>query len=591
MTMIKSLILLSAPLLVVSEQLRGEPTNFDSVSEGLVFESVPEPQFDRRRILAEIHGGHVPDLYYHDVPHGEEQDERPYVPMVFDGEEEGTAASEAEGEESVDVPIVRYAPVARKLRRVTAPVNKAKKESLRDVDAPLLQPVTPQDRVLQECATGEKYFKIDLTTDNYGFENRWTLKTTDGDLVQKGPLDNTNYADNTRYLGGFCVAPGSYVFTVYDKFKDGMCCGTGAGSYAVELDGVPMFASPSGDEDWETREHFFTIEGSGDDRSAEDEESEPEGWDWDADYEDTGDYDEDFDEFDDLGGLSQTRASSFGGCQALKVSFKVDKHGRETSVYVKKSGSSKSVLSSVKQVGAYQTKTLSKCVPPGTYTVTFKDPDGLCCRGGQGWFKISVRGTQLASGGYFVGSKSFTVKVGHNYQRGMSARDKQYLAAHNSRRRKWHRNAGKSYKALRWSSTLASAASGYARKLLGSCASAGIVHAKGVEDGENLAKNKGTGQWGKLYPVNNIVTRWVEREAKWSYPKNAHLTQAIWRATSYLGCGESVKKMSNGDTCRIQVCRYTRAGNCNVRNGNWRSEAFKDDTACGRPCPSEGCYA
>ena len=116
---------------------------------------------------------------------------------------------------------------------------------------PQLQPITPQDRRLQECADGEKYFKIDLTTDNYGFENRWTLKTTDGDLVQKGPPDNTNYADNTRYLGGFCVAPGSYVFTVYDKFKDGMCCGTGAGSYAVELDGLPMFASPAGDEDWE----------------------------------------------------------------------------------------------------------------------------------------------------------------------------------------------------------------------------------------------------------------------------------------------------------------------------------------------------
>jgi hypothetical protein len=51
------------------------------------------------------------------------------------------------------------------------------------------------------------------------------------------------------------VSPGEYVFTVYDKFKDGMCCGTGAGSYAVSLDGEEVFGSPTGDEDWETREH------------------------------------------------------------------------------------------------------------------------------------------------------------------------------------------------------------------------------------------------------------------------------------------------------------------------------------------------
>jgi hypothetical protein len=383
------------------------------------------------------------------------------------------------------------------------------------------------------------------------------------------------------------VSPGEYVFTVYDKFKDGMCCGTGAGSYAVSLDGEEVFGSPTGDEDWETREHRFTIKGE---VSVDEEETEPAGWDWDQDYEDVGDYDAEFDDFDDLGGLASTRAMSFGGCQNLKVQFKVDKYGKETSVYVKKQGSSKAVMSSVKEVGAYQTKTMQKCLPPGTYTVQFKDQDGLCCKNGKGWFKIGVRGTELATGGYFIGSKSFTIKVGHNYQNGMSARDKQYLSAHNSRRRSYHRSAGTSYRPLRWSSSLASAASGYARKLLGSCTSTGIKHAPGVQDGENLAKNKGTGQWGSLYPVNNIVRRWVEREATWPYPKNAHLTQAVWRPTQYLGCGESVKKMSNGDTCRIQVCRYTKAGNCNVKNGNWRAVAFQDDSSCGRDCPSEGCY-
>lgn len=451
-----------------------------------------------------------------------------------------------------------------------------------------LQPI--QTRTLQTtCPPSSKYFSLDLTTDNYGFENRWTLKATDGTLVQKGPPTESNYADNTRYVGGFCVEAGDYVFTMYDKFKDGMCCGTGAGSYEVTVGGERIFGSPSGDEDWETREHYFTVEGE-EDNADGDEETDPEDWDWDAEYVDEGDYDENFDDFDDLGGLASDRSTGYRGCQTLKVQFKVDKYGKETTVQVKKKGSSKAIMSSVKNVGAYQTKSLSKCVPAGTYTVSLRDNDGLCCKSGKGWYKISVRGTELASGGYFIGSKSHTIKVGYNYQKSMNTRDKQFLAAHNSRRRTYHRKAGVSYKPLRWSSSLKSAASIYANKLLSSCSSTGIKHDK-TQDGENLAKNKGKGAWGKQYPVNNIVSRWVEREAGWSYPKNAHLTQAVWRATSYLGCGESVKKMSNGDTCRMQVCRYTRAGNCNVRNGNWRAEAFKDDTACGRPCPSEGCYA
>jgi len=540
----KSLLLLTtAPLLIAAQTTAHYE---ESVSDGLIFESnEAEQQVDRARILAEVHGGIV---------------------------------NESSGNR----------PIARRLRRVKK-ADVEGKESLRDLNAPLLEPIP--HRALEECDPSSQYFSLDLTTDNYGFENRWTLKSaSDGTLIQKGPPADSNYADNTRYVGGFCVPAGEYVFSVYDKFKDGMCCGTGVGKYEVTLGGERMFGSPTGDEDWEVREHYFTVVGSEEDEDGVDEETNVDDWDWDADYVDEGDYDENFDDFDDLGGLAAGRATGTRGCQTLKVQFKVDKYGKETTVQVKKKGSNNAILKSVKNVGAYQTKTLSKCVPSGTYTVTFRDQDGLCCKNGQGWYKISVRGTELASGGYFVGSKSHTIKVGHDYQSSMTARDKQYLSGHNSRRRTYHQNAGKSYRPLRWSTTLKSAANTYARKLLNSCSSTGIKH-DSTQDGENLAKNKGSGKWGQLYPVDNIMSRWVENEAKWSYPKNAHLTQAIWRATSYLGCGESVKKLGNGQTCRMQVCRYTRAGNCNVRNGNWRAEAFKDDTACGRPCPSEGCYA
>lgn len=46
--------------------------------------------------------------------------------------------------------------------------------------------------------------------------------------------------------------------------------------------------------------------------------------------------------------------------------------------------------------------------------------------------------------------------------------------------------------------------------------------------GENLAKNVGNfAEWGKLYPPENIVRRWVDFEIGWLYPANAHLTQAV----------------------------------------------------------------
>ena len=84
---------------------------------------------------------------------------------------------------------------------------------------------------------------------------------------------------------------------------------------------------------------------------------------------------------------------------------------------------------------------------------------------------------------------------------------------------------------------------------------------------ENLAKNKG---WdgdeqlgmGKLYPPENIMRRWVDNEEFVGYPANAHLTQSLWRASRYLGCGDSYRDYPDGQVCRVQVCRYVRAGNC-----------------------------
>jgi len=535
-----SLLLILAPLIACQAdegRLGASLSNYESVGTGRIFTSKPQPPIDRERLLREM-----------EMTESIAMDQT----QEFDSE---VIPEDIVGD-SVGAPKIFSEPITRRLRKISGE-RKPRKESFRNNSVPVVEPAPEDDRHLQNCAPNQKYFKVDLTTDNYGFENSWTLKK-DGELVQKGPPSSSRYDDNTRYVGGFCLDEGNYVFSIKDQYKDGMC--SGEGSYEVFIDGALRFSSPSCDdgENWAQRDHTFSI-------SADN----------------TGDGSSIYDD------ANLTRASR---CQNVKIQLTIDKYGKETSLYLKNKSSGKTVMSSVKEVGAYQTKTLQDCVSPGTYTLLLQDMDGLCCKNGKGGYKVSVDGVDVVDGGYFIKSTSHTIKIGYDWTSSMSSRDKDWMSSHNSRRRTWHNNAGKEYRPVRWSSTLASAAEKWSKSLLSGCSSSGITHQGGVGDGENLAKNKGAGTWGSLYPTDKIVKRWVENEANLDYPHNAHLTQVIWYSTSYVGCGESLKSMGNSQSCRVQVCRYARPGNCSVKNGNWRAEAFKDDTGCGDPCPTEGCY-
>ena len=79
--------------------------------------------------------------------------------------------------------------------------------------------------------------------------------------------------------------------------------------------------------------------------------------------------------------------------------------------------------------------------------------------------------------------------------------------------------------------------------------------------GENLASNAGNGKWGAIRHPEKIMIRWVEKEANVGWPANAHLTQALWRATKFVGCYEHATRYKNGKgMCHIQVCRYAKPG-------------------------------
>lgn len=179
--------------------------------------------------------------------------------------------------------------------------------------------------------------------------------------------------------------------------------------------------------------------------------------------------------------------------------------------------------------------------------------DGICCRYGKGFFKISFNDEVVLEGGSFNANVSEILNVGYKPKRGMiSTREKRYLIAHNRRRKKWYKKHNLTDVPLKYSPELAKGAKAWANELLNACGIVGIEHEDYNPFGENLAKNLGNrSTFGQLYPVENIVGRWVEFEVGLPYPSNGHLTQVLWRASRYLGCGEAAKPYRGG-MCRVQ---------------------------------------
>ena len=78
---------------------------------------------------------------------------------------------------------------------------------------------------------------------------------------------------------------------------------------------------------------------------------------------------------------------------------------------------------------------------------------------------------------------------------------------------------------------------------------------------------------------------------------NSSFTQVLWRASKYVGCGESVRAIEGveGGYCRFQVCRYATAGNCNMGASrysdgkvNWKASVLNDELRrCTTSCTPE----
>ncbi len=76
-------------------------------------------------------------------------------------------------------------------------------------------------------------FMMTIVLDNYPSETTWDLSGSEGVVANGGPYSE---AGGTVEFSA-SLMPGDYVWTIYDQYGDGICCGFGNGSYELMLDG------------------------------------------------------------------------------------------------------------------------------------------------------------------------------------------------------------------------------------------------------------------------------------------------------------------------------------------------------------------
>lgn len=501
-------------------------------------------------------------------------------------------------------------------------------EAVEDADAPLKEYNQPDsmslintdlmgealgdqyDRRENSCGNGKSEVKLICKTDNYGYELSWVFIQRQGQgnkLIARGPRQGTNYADNQVYTGRWCVNNGNFLMQVQDKGQDGMCKNNyGCGYCRVLVNGKNAGQVVNDKNNWKVKNFQFRAQVSDPAFSARIDGTTTNN--------NAGEW---------CTKVRRVMKVPQGTCRLangqrghrVQIILKADKFGEETTVTVRRSGGNV-VLNMPAVVSSNSQQSREDCLPQGKYTVAVNDLDGVCCRYGQGFYKVLVDGNEVIKGGAFQGQEKNNFYAGYDWISSMTERDCEWWWAHDYRRRDWHTRCytgklstspqnwycNKTYRHLRWSNELKATAKDYAQRLLSTCDTVGIKHDK-TEEGENLAKNKGSGTWGVLRSSEAVTVRFVDKEEFWGWNRNAHLTQAMWRPSQYIGCAESVKDMGGNRMCRFQVCRYARAGNCLMgqydsgSGNNWMKPMMADESPCPPQCPgggaanSRGCYA
>ena len=78
-------------------------------------------------------------------------------------------------------------------------------------------------------------FTVEILTDNYPGETSWDLVHVDGDSIVASIFAGELIDMATLYTWELNIPAGAHVFTIYDEYGDGICCGYGNGEYNLYL--------------------------------------------------------------------------------------------------------------------------------------------------------------------------------------------------------------------------------------------------------------------------------------------------------------------------------------------------------------------
>lgn len=171
--------------------------------------------------------------------------------------------------------------------------------------------------------------------------------------------------------------------------------------------------------------------------------------------------------------------------------------------------------------------------------------------------------------------------------------DQYWTDLHNEVRRHYHGKYGYSFINLVWSNDLAQSSQGYANVLASSPCDQ-YDHDPNNPYGENLAvmweSNDPSGENSRIKRVMDAWTydEEIKNTALPYQEGSGHWTQAIWRATKYVGCATAFR---SSESCHVFVCRYITPGNCARGVNTWLADTMQDTTRCEPQCPpTEGCF-
>ncbi|KAL7459495.1 hypothetical protein ACHAWC_011546 [Mediolabrus comicus] len=483
----------------------------------------------------------------------------------------------------------------------------------------------------EDCNNQGALLKLEITTDLYQWENEWFMEK-DGEMFAYGPPENQNYQRLTKYRGQLCVPPGSYNITFVDEAGDGMCCDYGKGSYKVTVGEVVVAESKTESNDpFNMRTYSFEVLDSTTTTTTSTIASTTTTTTTTAVTEESVTSppfnDVTSPPFNDQGSTVATTSptseptaeptgiptsspssgpttaeptseptpepttnlspdgtsSTNTDTDCVVVGIQIQ-NGSEENGYTLQAKDGSVII---KDVGAGTMKSDhfdEACVPPGIYQLILTDTKG---DGIPGYIAVYMDGERVLED-WQVWKETWSYDLIVGFKPVMTELDTEWLGGHNLRRQEFHELHNKEFRPVTWSPTLAEEAKVRVEEMI----SAGCKLSRDPNSsaGENLSAMITNNESGNQ--PSDFMRRWYDNKVDKEEPGLA-FSQFVWRASRYIGCSKEVGKLENGQYCHVALCRYARAGNCNMGDyASWLDASLSDKSVCGPMCVEDdgGCY-